>query len=165
MASITVSSHQPLSTKHKRIFGIVGLVLLFVSPLLFLGAGSLYRGACEKVETWTRTEATVIAMLPEHGDDGTVYYPLFRFTAADGQSYDVKSNFGSGDPLYKLNERIPVLYPETAPKEAVVESFGSLYFAPLALAIFGLFDFVFGCLATYVARRKEPEVTPEEPQV
>ncbi len=162
MPSIVITKHCSVCAKNKKIFGFVGFILLLVSPLWFLGAGVLYKGSCEKLETWTRTEARVVDHIADHDSDGTAYYSLFRFTAANGKSYDVRANYGSNRPTHELGETVPMLYPQEKPSEAVEESFLSLYMLPLGLAVFGVFDFVFGCIALHIYRRREPEAEVAE---
>ncbi len=163
MPRIVVSKNQPLCARSKNIFGLVGLVLLLVSPLWFLGAGNCYKKTREKLETWERTEATVVNHLQEQSHDGTLYSSIFRFTAADGQAYEVKANYSSSKRTHALGEKVNLLYPQAEPSEAVEDSFLSLYFLPLGLALFGVFDFAFGCLALHIYRRREPVGEDEPP--
>ncbi len=150
-ATFSHAEYKPATPRQRRVLKIVGYVFLLLSPLWFFGAASCYQSAQEVLETWQRAEATVIALKP----DDSVYYPRFRFTANGGRSYVVTGSHGSSDPAYGVGDSIPILYPAENPAKAEENSFFSLYLTPIVLAAFGSVDFLIGCLALWMSRRKD----------
>ncbi len=149
----------PASPRQRKLRRIVGMVMMLVSVLWFLGAGSAYEASREKEASWTRAEGTVIRLERKRSTgrkSGSTYYPVFRFNAADGQSYEVRSNYGSNPPSHKRGEKVSVLYPQDNPDDAIMDSFGALFLLPLFFAVFGTFFFGFGFIMSYSARKKAP---------
>ncbi len=146
--------HLP-SPQQKKGLRIGGLLLLLFCPLWFLCAGALYQDAREKEASWVKAPGRVLRLVAETSTgSSTVYHPLFEYATADGRTFRVRSNHGSNPPGYEVGESVPVLYSPEKPDEAVIHSFGSLYFAPLVLAIMGAAQFLLGAFLSYAGRRR-----------
>lgn len=65
------------------------------------------------------------------------YYAVIRFRTESGEEFEFRTH-GNNRPLYRLGERVPVIYDPEMPETAQVYSFGVLWAAPLATALIGL---------------------------
>ncbi len=132
--------------------------LFLVAAVFFFFAAKNYSATQEKIETWQKTEATIVGFEEQRGATSTkgrqhsrkVYYPLFRFTAADSQVYTVRGSVGSNPPDYQQGETVEVLYSKAEPDKAQINSPKDLYLACGLLAAFGVMSAVFG----FVLQRK-----------
>lgn len=116
------------------VFGGVGIVLAVVAVIVVgVTLGALRDGA--------RTEGTVVDVVArtsttEDSDgrsrESTAYHPTVRFRA-DGRTYTFTSSTGSDPPAYEVGDRVPVVYDPADPGDARVNTFWSLYLAPIVL--------------------------------
>jgi len=74
---------------------------------------------------------------PNSDNDGTVYAPVFSFTAIDGQSYTLSSNNYSSPPEFSEGQTVKVLYERGSPSEARIDSVWQLWATEVVLGVIG----------------------------
>ncbi len=135
-------------------FGMRGPPILF-SILLALGLVLLAVAGYSVVETRSflasvvAVEGTVIDLHRDHTDGA--YFPVVRFRARTGETVEFRSSVGSKPPSYDQGETVTVLYDESDPYRAEIDSFFTLWFGVIFSGLIGLF--FAGAGATYWWRR------------
>lgn len=101
--------------------------------LLFLGLISLYYAyhhytkTTNLVSRGVKTTATVARLIEVSSDDGYTYKAVFEFTDRNDTNYQLTSSVSSNPPMYKVGERVKVVYNANDPEEVKVVSFWGLY--------------------------------------
>lgn len=114
----------------KYLFAAVGLGLL-------LSAAAVYRHTASFVSRAHRALGAVTALLPQRSTDhATTYKPVVRFEL-DGRQIQFSDSVSSNPPAYSVGETVNVLYLESSPYEARIDSFASLWFLPSLLGGMG----------------------------
>jgi Protein of unknown function (DUF3592) len=118
-----------------------GLIGIFCIPgplgLLFALNFTLHRAAF--IHTALRTDGTVIWMEPVRTSRvgaGTAI-PVFRFTANDGRLHIINSDVSVPFSTFKRGDRVNVLYLQSNPEIAHIDSFSTLWQKSLVLGIWG----------------------------
>ena len=128
---------------------------------VLLGAGMLIGAIAWHLSTRhflasaSRTQGTVVALLPRYSsnDSSPTYAPVVRFN--DG-SHDIQftSPSSSNPPSYNIGATVPILYQESNPYNAKIDSFFSLWGGSLIIGILGgIFLLIGGCLIYVPLRR------------
>jgi len=74
-----------------------------------------------------------------HTEEVTVYYPVVRFTAADGRAVQFTSDVGADDsPDYRVGDAVRVRYDPSNPAQAKLDSLVGLWSPAVGSIIFGL---------------------------
>ena len=81
-----------------------------------------------------QTAGTVVAHLEFNQHNRTMYRAQIRFAPRHGPPVVFASNFGSARPQPEIGRTVAILYPPTAPNQAVIRSFSTLYLPGLLLA-------------------------------
>lgn len=139
------------------IFLLVGLGLL---------GGSIYLtfDTRRALAEGTRVEGEVIELLRSRDSDGDVTYrPHVRFTTLAGDTLEFTSTMGSNPAAFDVGERVVVIYNPASPRDARIDSFFQLWFAPLLLGGMGIVFTAVGCLAFQAGRRPAEPAEPAEP--
>ena len=131
---------------------IRSLPLLFGGSALLIGvfslavAGFFGEKTFRVVQGGLRAEAEVVGLDRRQSSrpNSYVYAPVFRFTAQDGQAYEVRSSVASNPPAHALGDRVPVVYRPEAPEDAVLDSFLELWSISLIAGSIGLVFFALG---------------------
>lgn len=85
------------------------------------------------------------------------YEPVFTFTADDGRSYTIASNFATSPPAFKVGEHATAHYEKGHPEQARLNSFAQLWiFDVIDGAVGALFTLLFICVI--FARARPPRV-------
>ena len=120
----------------KYLFAVLGVGML-------IGAGVSVVHTRAFLAHATRTQGTVVALQPRHSKmtstnthDSVTFVPLVRFSHA-GQVSDFTGTTSSNPPRYHIGETVPVLYVETDPFGARIDSFFSVWGAAMILGILG----------------------------
>jgi uncharacterized membrane protein len=143
-----------------------GYLFPLIGCALLLGATV---GCFASVARWwgaERTEGTVVALEPRSSEDGVAYYPVVAYTVG-GQRFRCKGSFGFSPPMFRVGERVGVLYRADRPDEAVIDTFLQRWGAWAFLAVVGLL-FVFVSWAMRLPERAgaaapKPPTGPSEP--
>jgi hypothetical protein len=119
-----------------------GLIALFCIPgplgLLIALNLTLHRAAF--IHAALRADGTVIEMRPvrtTRTGAGT-YIPVFRFTANDSRLHIIVSDVSVRPSAFKRGEQVPVLYLQSNPEIAHIDSFSTLWQGPLVVGIWGV---------------------------
>ncbi len=84
----------------------------------------------------TTGEVIALRQAPSKSSNRRSYFPIFRFTAPNGETITVTSNIG-GKYNSWLGKPVPVLYLPANPQEAHIRSFGQLWESSLVPSIVG----------------------------
>jgi hypothetical protein len=85
--------------------------------------------------------------------DSVEFAPVFRFVAADSQSYTVTSKTATNPPEFTVGDTVPILYLRNNPAGARIASFWQLWTVPLVLSIIAIAGGLISC-ALLLAERK-----------
>lgn len=118
-------------------------LFLILGTLLLLGALIVYQHTASFTRRAARAQGTVTALLPHLSTDTTntngsvsnptsryTYQPVVRFQYG-AQQIQFSDSMASSPPAYRVGETVSVLYLESNPYDARIESFMSLWFLPL----------------------------------
>ena len=104
--------------------------------------------------TASRAEGEVIALEcrrshPRRGRRFTVYhyYPVVKYTAADGQTVQFIGQVGSKPPAFRVGQKVEVLSNPEQPRSARINSFFELWFAPMIFTGLGGIFLLMGVVA------------------
>jgi hypothetical protein len=114
-------------------FAIAGLAML-------AGAGATYMSSRNFLNISSAAEGVVTDLVLSHSSSSRsgVYHPKVSFQTEAGENIEFNSSFGSNPPSYNKGDRVKVLYDPANPNHASINSFFSLWFAPLLLSGMGI---------------------------
>jgi hypothetical protein len=109
----------------------------------------------EFLDTTARTEGTVIALKRERGSKGMALdLPVVRFTSPEsGETVEFKSRFGIRPSPFAVGDPVEVAYDPSDPSRAKIDSFWTIWFLPILLALFGLACFAAGFHTLRITRK------------
>jgi len=130
------------------------ILRIFCSVFLASGVYMLYSSVSEYFEnsaflekSW-RNEGRVIEMVEVESNTGSrryVYLPKVEYVDRNGEKRIFTSESGSNPPEYDVGDVVEVIFPESQPEDARINSFFSFWFGPVIMAVFGgLFSLVGG---------------------
>lgn len=126
------------------VFGLLCIVVLF--SVAIVSARSTYTF----IHTATKTDGRIVGLIKvqsRSNHPGFTYEPVFRFTAANGQSYTVRSRASSNPPEFTVGQTVQVLYSPGDPAHARLNSTAQLWLVPIICTSIGLvFTFLGGLL-------------------
>jgi len=112
--------------------------------LLRTGGTFLILAAVFAAHSWnwarhrTRAEATIVENVAAFAPGGgVVYSPRIRFRTGDGELVELLSGPPREDADFQPGETVPVLYPATEAREAIIATKWRLYFWAICFAIAG----------------------------
>ncbi len=126
-------------------FRIAGLI--FFAASIIWGVRTLYT-----VTTAQRAEGVVFAVKENAGTynkgrkTSSTYHPVVRYSTSDGKEIEFTSRLGSGFTLRTNGELVTVLYDPARPEAAEIDSFLTLWLAPLIFGMFGILLSIVGYL-------------------
>ncbi len=93
----------------------------------------------EFLDATARAEGAIVALEREKSAKGMpVDRPIFIFTAPEtGVTFPIKSRFGIWPSPFSVGETVEVAYDPGDPAQARINSFWTIWFLPLLLALFG----------------------------
>lgn len=142
---------------HSRDFmkkaSIINKIFLVIGIGMLIGSFFMYSNTKEFLNSAIETEGVVTELVRSHSSDSIMYRPIFEFKTQEGKTVEITSSVASNPPSYSRGEKIDVLYQESAPEKAKINSFFSLWGATLIVGVIGLvflliavFTLVFGLL-------------------
>lgn len=138
----------------KYVFSIVGLGLL-------VGAFILFTNTKHFLEDALTTDGTVIELVrsrsSSNSSDSITYKPVVEFVTQDGTTVEFMSSSGSNPPSYTRGNIVEVMYHNSFPEKAKINSFFSLWGGATIFTIMGSIFFLIGIsiiLAGYLKLRK-----------
>jgi len=118
-------------------FSIVKYVFAIVGAGMLLGAGALRANTSRFLAHASPARGTVVALQPKRSSDGsTTYSPVVHFKHG-AQMIEFTSQNSSSPPGYHIGEIVPVLYLDTNPYDAKLNSFFSLWAGALIVGGIG----------------------------
>ncbi len=94
-----------------------------------------------------KTQGTIVDFASGRGNKGgTIYYPVFKYTAEDGQEVTAQGTVGSNPPGFSVGQQVPIYYIRFAPQRAKIAKLGDMFFAEFMLGFFGLLLLCVGIL-------------------
>ena len=138
---------KPLSIA-KYLFVLLGAGML-------IGAIALHSSTRHFLASASRAQGTVVALLPRHSNDNSspTYAPVVRFNNGP-QEIQFTSSSSSSPPRYNIGQTVSILYLQSDPYNAKIDSFFSLWGGSLIIGILGgVFSLLGGCLIYVPLRR------------
>lgn len=121
-------------------------IFLIIGLLMLVGGGFLANHNYQFVQQSVSQQGSVIDLERSKSDDSYVYHPVVSFVTPDDQTIEFRSSVGSNPPSYQVGETVEVIYLPMEPHKAKINSFFSLWFVEMILAILGLVFFLIGFL-------------------
>jgi len=115
----------------KYTFTVIGAAMLF-------GAFASYNSTSAFIDRATETSGIVTELVYSRSSDSSSYYPVVAFQDASGREIVFQSRAGSNPPSFRRGERVSVLYEPSAPENAQINSFFSLWGMSLIVGGLGL---------------------------
>jgi hypothetical protein len=122
-----------------RVCLALGVGLLLASAATFVHTKRFMAGA-------EHATGTVIDLSEDSTSDGTVYYPVVRFTTAEGRTVEFRSSTGSSSAP-DVGDRVEVLYDSDDPQDAKLSSFFDIWLWTIALGGLGIVFSAFALLS------------------
>jgi hypothetical protein len=122
-----------------RLIAIVFVsALMGMGPLLLVISSSLTLQRLVFLHDAERVQGQVVALRQAHTKRSSrpAYFPIFRFTATNGQSYTVTSTNGEQRTDW-LGKPVPVLYLPRHPEDAHIDTFAQLWMAQMVTGAVG----------------------------
>ncbi|MEH6630357.1 MAG: DUF3592 domain-containing protein [Halopseudomonas aestusnigri] len=144
----------------KYTFTAIGIAMLVVG---FFWANI----TSEFISSAQHTTGEVIELVRERSSSGSsstsrssyVYRPRVQFTSHKGEEIQFQSSVGSNPASFYRGEIVEVLYQETDPYNAQINSFSSLWFGPLLVSfIGGIFALFGGGMVLYFRLKAKQEL-------
>jgi len=111
---------------------------------MLVGAFFLYKGTQAFLVDAIVTEGQVVDLVESRSNDSSTYAPVVEFKTFNGSVIEFLSSNGSNPPSYDVGEIIDVLYLESEPKSARINSYMSLWGGATILAGLGTVFFSIG---------------------
>jgi len=126
-----------IASINKYIFAIIGLALLTGCVYLYSDKQAFKK----KAEI---SQGVVVELIIERFDKTIMYAPIISFTTKEGDKIEFTSAIGNNSPSYRVGETVEIIYDPKEPNKADINSFTSLWMAPLILGVFGIIFFLIG---------------------
>ena len=128
----------------KYVFAVIGIVLLMAGAMTYNSTRNFIAGASE-------AQGKVVDLVLERTDNrnssrskSSVYKPVVVFTTADNEVINFISSVGSNPPSHSKGEVVNILYNQSKPYEARIDSFLDLWFMTSILTGIGAVFFLIG---------------------
>ncbi|MFC1878813.1 DUF3592 domain-containing protein [Chloroflexota bacterium] len=131
-------------------------MMLFMGITMPLMGGALLIGAVfaafyqrRKFAGRQPAEGQVIELVREMFNPGSpgIYCPVVRFAAPSGEEIEFKSEHGSRPSMYKVGQKVTVLYDPANPEQAEIRSKVGRWLVPAVMTFIGLGLMCGGCFA------------------
>lgn len=141
-----------------KVIAIVKYSFTLVGIGMLIGAFFLYRNTELFLAEATKTEGIVVDLLRFKSSDSITYKPVVQFIDQNAQIIEFTSTSGSNPPSYSKGQIVEVFYLPTAPQNAKINGFFSLWGASIIIASLGSVFFLIGAgliLAGTLGGRKD----------
>lgn len=129
---------------------LIFTTILILFGIFFIGASTyIFNDIQTFIEKSLSTTGTVIRLSEEFDDDNDILFsPIVRFETIKGKIIEFKSTTSSNPPSHRVGENVSVLYDPKNPYNAKINSFTSLWLAPilflgLGIIFSGIGSFIF----------------------
>lgn len=146
----------------KYVFALIGIGML-------IGAAVSWKNTRSFLAHAVRAQGTVVALQPRYShntnptnsttfnnSNGVTFAPVVRFKHGD-QVIDFTGSTASNPPSYGIGQTVPVLYVESAPFGARIDSFFSIWSTAIILGILGAAFSAVGGLMIVLPQRQAKE--------
>lgn len=140
---------------------IIKYLFILIGGAMLVGAAYAAVNTRSFLAHALRADGKVVALQPRHSVNGNsttsgadrslTFAPLVRFTHA-GQVIDFTASTASNPPAYHIGETVPVLYEDTPPYKARIDSFFSLWGPTVIVGGLGTIFLLIGALLVIVPR-------------
>jgi hypothetical protein len=113
------------------IFGGLGVLLLLIAGVVYLGEANFLRRA----EPATGTVVELFRSI--HDEGGNSYCPVFQFTTREGHVVSYRGNVCASPPAYKVGDRVELFYDPADLNHVQMNSFWSKYVGVFVLGVIG----------------------------
>jgi hypothetical protein len=121
------------------------LVLIIAGAVLTLGGIRELARVLGLRRNGLRAEGIVVGHEEESSTRTIAFYPVVRFTTADGRAIEFTSRL-SLPIVMEVGKRVPVRYHRDNPERAVIDTFVRTWAMPVTVLLAGLTAFTFGIL-------------------
>lgn len=150
-------SAQQQAAGGKSVVGVIfGCIFALAGIAMLVFSGGMISDSYQIVTDGVAVQGEVVSLKRERSSGrrgGSSYYPIFRFTAQDGQEYRVKHNQGSNPPAWKKGEKVELLYLPDEPEKAVPNTFWGKYGASVILVVMGCGFTALGSFVAWQSRK------------
>jgi hypothetical protein len=145
--------------QNMKIFKTVAIVFALVGIGMLVGTFLLIKSTSAFMSAAIPTMGTVVQLVARQSSgsgSSTTYAPKVQFTTQAGARIEFVSSASANPPSYASGEQVEVLYLQSAPEQARINGFFSIWGAPLILGSLG---FIFtlaggGILSAGIAKGK-----------
>ena len=125
----------------------LGISLPVLGLALLGGAGFAAYYQQRKLSGRQPADGQVIELVREIVNPGSpgIYCPVVRFHTPNGVEYEFKSEHGSRPSMYKVGQKVTVLYDPADPEQADIRSAVGRWLAPAVMVFIGLGFICGGC--------------------
>lgn len=127
-----------------RITSILKYIFLVVGLGALVGAFFLVTNTQDFLKNALISDGRVVELVRSRSSDSVTYRPVVEFKTKDGSTIEFTSSSGSNPPSYSKGEIVEVLYQESSPEHAKINSFFSLWGAAVILGGLGSVFFLVG---------------------
>jgi hypothetical protein len=125
-------------------FSIAKYLFVLLGAGMLIGAMAWHSSTRQFLAHAARTQGTVVAMTPHYSNNNSssnnngsiTYSPVVRFNTGS-QDIQFNSSSSSNPPSYNIGATVPVVYRESNPYDAKIDSFFSLWGGTLILGLLG----------------------------
>jgi len=132
-------------------------ILCATGPMMLLFAAGTGVERAIFVRSSFSTDGVIVGLSPVRPyRSNKSWYPVFRFTASDGQSYTVTSNVGERASSFKAGDIVRVLYEQDHPENAHIDTIFQLWAPQIIVGSVGM-GFSVIPLLIFLRRRRSIE--------
>jgi hypothetical protein len=135
----------------KYTFTAVGLGML-------LGAFLVYTNTQDFLQSAITTNGTVVELVRSRSSDSITYRPVVEFKTQGDRFIEFTSSSGSNPASYSKGEIVDVLYLESSPEQAKINSFFSLWGGSTILGGLGSLFFIVGLSIIFLGSLKSKKI-------
>ena len=141
-----------------KIINLLKYIFILIGLGLLAGAFYMYQNTSEFLRNATRADGTVIELIASRSSDSTTYTPVVTFTTLEGEKIEFTSSTSSNPPAYSQGEHVDIFYKPSAPQDAKLSGYFSLWGGATILGGLGSVFFMIGggiMLAGVLKSRKD----------
>jgi hypothetical protein len=145
-------------------YGFIGAFLIGALVLLAIAVGSTVQRAT-LIFSGSSAEGTVVAkkQVGHLKGGAAAYAPMVQFSASDGATYVVTSDFSGPESAYRFGQHVRILYLPSHPQGARIDAFAPLWTLPLVTGVIGAaFSFVPAIVIVSWLRRRRAGTSEEQ---
>lgn len=122
----------------------VGALFVLIGLAVFVSGIFAVLKVRRQLSGSSRTFGRVFAFGTISGQRGYLYCPQVEFAHPNGQTIRFQSETGSQPPAYAVGQEVKVVYQNSNPNQAEIDSVMALWFAPGCTVLMAIFFTLFG---------------------